>query len=156
MSWRSVEGGVSVLLGKTAKQIVNTGDRLVFVMESGDRYIMDHIQDCCESVWLEEVIGDLDDLVGSPFVEAEEVTSDARSVADLNGSEKMIKEMKTQSLIVGTDWFGGVNKYESDFSETWTFYKLGTAKGFVTLRWYGNSNGYYSESVDFYKEETYD
>ena len=45
------------------------------------------------------------------------------------------------------------SKENPDASEsgTWTFYTIITDKGRVWLRWNGESNGFYSESVSFYK-----
>lgn len=91
-------------------------EMLQFRFTDGTRYKMWHEQSCCESVWLEEVHGDVADLIGHPLLMAEEVT-EQRDLED--GS-----------------------------SETWSFYKFATVKGYVTLRWYGSSNGSYSEEVD--------
>lgn len=118
---------VSVLMHRTITNLQQNGyDELLFTMDNGDRYIMYHSQDCCEYVRIEDIDGDLNDLVGSPILQAEEVTGETQDA-----------------------W----EEDERQDSYTWTFYKFATIKGSVTLRWLGESNGYYSESVDFGKVE---
>ena len=112
------------LQGKTLKRAAQIGeDRIEFETDDGKTFALFHSQDCCESVVVESVTGDLADLVGSPILLAEE----AKSKDDPPGYK---------------------HEYEPE-SQTWTFYKLRTIKGSVDIRWYGSSNGYYSESVDF-------
>lgn len=117
---------ISALTGKTITAINGSAgdDRMTFKCDDGTAYVMYHSQDCCESVSIEDIVGDLRDLIGSPILRAEESTSDTRP-SDLPEPD-----------------------YE-DESQTWTFYKLATIKGYVDIRWHGSSNGYYSESVDF-------
>jgi hypothetical protein len=115
---------VSELEGKTLTKIEGMekgSDEIMFYTDDGKRYLMYHDQDCCESVTVDDVCGRVEDLMGSPIIRATE---------DSNSDEPP----------------GGA--YEPD-SFTWTFYNLATRKGHVTIRWYGESNGYYSESVDF-------
>ena len=114
---------ISKLLGKTLTKVSinDEKDEIHFTDTDGVEYKMYHSQDCCESVTVEDIEGDLQDLVGSPITQAEESTN-------------------------SEDTFG---KIEYPDSFTWTFYKLATVKGYVTIRWLGESNGYYSESVDF-------
>lgn len=121
---------ISELLGKTLTKAYRgehpyEGECITFVTTEGETYRLFHYQGCCESVTIEDINGDLNDLVGSPITQAEESTSHT------NPTDHAAPE------------------YQDSF--TWTFYKLATKKGYVTIRWYGESNGYYSESVDFEK-----
>lgn len=111
---------VSKMIGLTLKDIhVNRdADAITFVSECGRIFQMYHDQDCCETVQIEDICGDINDLIGERINMADESSNE-----DPNACE----------------------------SATWTFYKFATIKGFVDIRWYGYSNGYYSESVSFYE-----
>ena len=108
------------LVGLTFASVENNGDEIEFKTEDGRRFLMYHQQDCCESVYVDDISGDLQDLVGSPILLAEDV--DGQTPADFDAT--------------------------AHESYTWTFYKLATRKGYVDIRWFGSSNGYYSEHVD--------
>ena len=117
----------SELIGKTLTAIGGAevgNDCIIFETTDGDIYKLYHYQDCCESVDIEDINGDPNDLIGLPILLAEEATSEENPD-------------------------GYIPEYQDSF--TWTFYKIATNKGYVVIRWYGESNGYYSESVDFVK-----
>ena len=113
------------LQGRVLCKVVNLDDYELRFHLTEDHYVrMYHMQDCCESVSIEDIVGDLDDLVGTPLLLVEEVSN-------YEPEERPVDED---------------NYY--DESETWTYYRFRTIKGSVDIRWYGTSNGYYSESVD--------
>ena len=109
---------ISRMNGETIKSVdgMEPGStEITFHCESGNTFTMFHMQDCCESVSVEDVCGDASDVIGGVVVSAEERTDSG----------------------------------ETDYgSQTFTFYDIQTTKGSVNIRWNGESNGYYSESVD--------
>lgn len=105
---------------------------LYFYCKDGFVICMYHEQDCCEDVFLESadsIENKVDIYTDCDWCELEEI------------SDVVQPQLK--------------GYYNDSF--TWTFYKVKTNKGYDTIRWYGSSNGYYSESVDFkiYHEEDY-
>ena len=113
------------LKGRVLTKVVNLDDDELHFHLTDDHYVrMYHAQDCCECVIVEDIVGDLDDLVGTPLLLVEAVSN-----------------YEVESKCDDGDY------YEVE-SETWTYYRFRTIKGSVDIRWHGSSNGYYSESVD--------
>lgn len=106
---------------------------MVFEMDDDSVYSLYHNQECCESVEIIDIVGDISDIIGSPILLAEEVIHEKRNPEGVQIPEDQ----------------------DDEESFTWTFYKLVTIKGSITIRWYGGSNGYYSETADFKKENRY-
>lgn len=114
---------MSDLIGKIFTEIDGTeGDSTLRLKCAEGTFAFLHEQDCCERVYIESISGDVSDLLGNPILLAEESQS-------------------------STTPEGFQHDYEPT-SQTWTFYKLATIKGYVDIRWFGSSNGYYSERVD--------
>jgi len=121
MGWYNNHVDVSEMLNQTFTSVRSDEESVTFENDKV-RYTLYHQQDCCESVVVEEIIGDLDDLENLPLLIAREDTN-------AEGEELPNSE-----------------------SYTWTFYNFATYKGYVTIRFLGESNGYYSEDVQCMKE----
>ena len=129
MDYRNIvdtQKGMAQMLGKTFVQVTGAVGNfdLLFETANGERFMFSHQQDCCERVDINDIVGDLEDLVGEPLLVAEEVQGETPVDFDEGDHE----------------------------SVTWTFYKFATRKGYVDVRWLGESNGYYSEGVDLFVE----
>lgn len=106
-------------LHRTPLYINREDESITFYLDNAKSIRMYHSQDCCESVYIEDINGDLDSLLFKPILQADEKIS---TNEDSNSN--------------------------TDESFTWTFYTLANISSVVDIRWYGSSNGYYSERVD--------
>ena len=105
------------LIGKKFEQVYADDKSVTFFLEDGTYFKLEHIQDCCEQMYIESIVGDLSDLEDSEILLAFAASAAGPALSE----------------------------YEDSY--TWTFYKLATRKGYVDIRFYGSSNGYYSESA---------
>ena len=127
----SNERGIESLVGQKILDIQITrnqpklDDYIIFKTTNIDgiekTYHMYHSQDCCESVYIEDICGDINDLIGQEIVNAYESSNSEDDPGD--------------------------NCVDDTY--TWTFYNIQSTKGSVSIRWFGSSNGYYSEEVNF-------
>lgn len=97
-------------------------------------YELTHQQDCCEHVYIEDIV----------------VTSKFNGLECLENTPILKAERVTNNNVTPT---GMQNPEDADDSYTWTFFKLTTLKGYVDIRFFGSSNGYYSEDAELIERE---
>lgn len=111
--------------GKTIQEIRGCkkhSDEVTIIFTDGSCLKFYHQQDCCETVELEDCDIIPEWLVNSKIISVEErIFRSGEGVKPLN------------------NWAE---------SYTWSFYVIKTSSSTMVLRWYGESNGWYSETVD--------
>ena len=111
--------------GKTIQEIRGCkkhSDEVTIKFTDGSCLKFYHRQDCCESVLLEDFDTEPEYLINTNIISIEErISRSGEGINPLN------------------DW---------DESYTWSFYVIKTSSSTMVLRWYGESNGWYSETVD--------
>lgn len=118
------EASFEDMKGKTLASIDGATEgsgKVLFKFTDGSVFQLQYYPDCCAICSIVQVDGDVADLIGNPLLMAEEATDAAAAEPAPENAD----------------------------SYTWCFYKLATVKGYVTLRWLGESNGYYSETATF-------
>ncbi len=115
---------MEIMIGQTIESIEQNDEQIIFNCEH-DAFASEHYQDCCESVGVVETHGNLEDIIGSPVISANESYPD---LGDL------------------PNW---ASQYQPYDSYTFTLQTIRTAKGEVSFLWLGESNGYYGEQPYF-------
>lgn len=111
------------LIGETLEYVDQDPElnEILLTTKSGRRIMIYHEQNCCERVRIVDTAGNWHDLIGKVIVEVDELVED-----------------KSYSLGDEPD----------DVSATQTILTFRVDDATIISRWIGESNGYYSETVD--------
>lgn len=109
---------ISELLGQTLTEVTrNIGpyeeDEIHFTTREGKKYRMYHQQDCCESVHIEDINGDLQSLLGEEIRLAEETSHNADTL-NSDSITWTFYHIATVKGLVTIRWNGTSNGYYSE------------------------------------------
>jgi hypothetical protein len=114
------------LVGKYITNIefvkIYENDAILFHTSDNIIYSLWHEQEYSEIVSMKDVVGNIGVILNTPILMAEEIIEHDPD-AELND--------------------------DNYASETWSYYKFATVNGYVTISWYGKSNGCYTETAEF-------
>jgi len=109
----------SVLRGKVIKEIkVQDANKIIFYTEDGKTYEMYHDQECCEDVYIESIVGYLDDLIDSPILVA---SKESQEDPTYRIGTWTFYKLATRHGYVDIRWNGDSNGF---YSEDVSFYEV--------------------------------
>lgn len=112
-SWSEKSFEVKDMVGKTFVSVAKINDdEIRFTAENGDVYAFYHYQACCETVVVKDIVGDLNDLTGTPLLEAEVVTQPGSS--EWGTETWTFYKFGTTKGHVNVSWYGKSNGYYSE------------------------------------------
>ena len=95
---------------KWQKNYDNQINQVLLTMSDGSRYLLYHEQDCCEDVYLEQIIGYPEHLIGSEILEAKTESDEFGDMGD-DVTELTFHHVKTAKGTVVFKWNGSSNGY---------------------------------------------
>ena len=106
---------LSNMIGSTFVSVLHdeANEELVFERDDKTKVVFWHEQDCCENVYIEDICGELSDLIGYPLLVAEERISEGPSDS-YESSTYTFYEFRTIKGSVTVRWCGSSNGYYSE------------------------------------------
>ena len=101
------------LKGKVLAEVKTSSEEVVFTLEDGNKYKLYHCQDCCESVYLEDIVGETDKLIGYPILMALE-SSNSYEGGGYESVTWTFYNLATVKGAVTLRWCGSSNGYYSE------------------------------------------
>lgn len=109
MEWNDIDE----LIGKTFTRVERDGEGIAFYDDANNYMVtIKHYQSCCESVYIRDLIGDLDDLTGVPIETAVEAIKGGED-DEYGISAYTFYTFRTIKGTVDVDWHGSSNGYYS-------------------------------------------
>lgn len=118
MKWQERYATLDTLIGRTLTKVERSddnrdNDQVTFTTDDGQQFRLYHQQDCCESVTIESVVGNLDDLVGSPITMADESINN-KTEDCYESTTWTFYKFATLKGYVDIRWLGSSNGYYSE------------------------------------------
>ena len=105
---------IEEFIGQKIKSFKNVEDReLIFELENGKKYIFYHEQDCCESVYIEDISGNLSDIIGKEILKFEEKVEYERGEWEESYTYTFY-DIETLDKHIQIRWCGSSNGYYSE------------------------------------------